>query len=683
MGGICNMQMCPKCSHDNNDTAKFCNMCRTELMGLLGKDEILHSRYRATKVLGYGGFGAVYLAEDTQQNNAFCAVKEMFDNPNWTATERIQNIQSFQDEANLLRSLPHQNLAKVTDVFADGGKQYFVMEFVTGQNLKDIIDKSNVIGGITESQVTGWMIQICDVLEYLHQNNIIHRDIKPDNIRFTPEGQVKLVDFGIAKVFDPRNPDRETDPMKRAATPGYAPLEQYGGGGHTDARSDIHALGATLYHLLTGQCPPDANDRAVQPTIFDPPRNINPNISDNFEQVILKAMAIRQEDRYQTVAEMRDALLGKIASTFPCPKCQTPNPAGSQFCLACQTPFGGVINPFRFQSGKEAQTLSELIALIDQYWDEAKVHLYAGHFANWLSGIGRGDLALEANNISTSVSNQDEGLEQFVQSTGLASPPDLSPSETQLDFGNMFQGEKRDKDIIIRNPGRGYLTGTVSSADAWLKVKTRKFAGNQRHTIAVEIDTKKLSIGAANSSISLKWNGGALTIPVKVDVVERPPVLSVSKTKLDFANIQCGATASRTFEVSNISDGTLQGAVVSNTQNISVSPKNFSVRKGDKPVTIKVTVTAPNQRGKQKETLTIQSSGGVAQIDCEYVVEKPILSVSTTRLDFGTTLKGRKKSRSFTIENSGTGTLQGAISSDSRTVTVSPKSFRTAKSKKT
>jgi serine/threonine-protein kinase len=311
------MQMCPKCSEDNSDAVNFCKACGEELMGLLGKNEILHSRYRVTKVLGCGGFGAVYLAEDIQKNNAFCAVKSMFDNPNWTVSERAQNIHSFQEEANILRSLSHQNLPKVTDVFAGGGKQYFVMEFVTGQNLKDIIDKSNVTGGIIESQVMGWMIQICDALEYLHSKHIIHRDIKPANIRFTPEGQVKLVDFGIAKVFDPGNPDRETDPMKRAATPGYAPLEQYGGGGHTDARSDIHALGATLYHLLTGKCPPDANDRAVQPTIFKPPRQINPNISHNFEQVILKAMEIKPDDRYQTVFEMRDALLGKITSTKP------------------------------------------------------------------------------------------------------------------------------------------------------------------------------------------------------------------------------------------------------------------------------------------------------------------------------------------------------------------------------
>ncbi|MBM3238182.1 hypothetical protein FJZ31_17965 [Candidatus Poribacteria bacterium] len=407
------MQMCPKCNHDNPAAAKFCNMCGTELIGLLGKGEILHSRYRVTKVLGYGGFGAVYLAEDTKQNNAFCAVKSMFDNPNWTFTERARNIQSFQEEASLLRSLSHQNLPKVTDVFADGGKQYFVMEFVTGQNLKDIIDK----GGIIESQVIGWMIQICDALEYLHSNNIIHRDIKPANIRFTPEGQIKLVDFGIAKRFDPSNP--KTDTIKRAATPGYAPLEQYGTGGHTDARSDIYALGATLYHLLTAQRPPDANDRVVQPTIFIPPRKSNPNISANCEQVILKAMAIRPEDRFQKASEMKDTLLGRTYPTFPCPKCQTSNPVGAPVCLACQTPFTGtMMNPFRFRSGKQATTLQELVTLIDGNWTDGVYHLYAGDIANWLGIIGRADLATNAQDIIANEKNENIGLEKFLRNLG-------------------------------------------------------------------------------------------------------------------------------------------------------------------------------------------------------------------------------------------------------------------------
>jgi serine/threonine-protein kinase len=165
----------------------------------------------------------------------------------------------------------------------------------------------STIGGILESQVVGWMIQICDALEYLHQNNIIHRCITPNDLLLTPEGQVKLVDFGIAKIFDPNN--LNTPPAKRAVTPGYAPVEQYGGGKHTDARSDIYALGATLYHLLTARRPPDATDRVVNPMVLMPPRQVNTQISANMEQVILKAMEIMPEDRYKTVSEMKYALL--------------------------------------------------------------------------------------------------------------------------------------------------------------------------------------------------------------------------------------------------------------------------------------------------------------------------------------------------------------------------------------
>jgi serine/threonine-protein kinase len=491
-------------------------MCSTELIGLLGKGEILHSRYRAIGVLGYGGFGAVYLAEDIQKNNALCAVKSMFDNPHWTATERAQNIQSFQEEANLLRSLSHPNLPKVMDVFADGGKQYFVMEFVAGQTLEDIVGKST-IGGVLENQVMGWLIQICDALEYLHKNNIIHRDIKPANIRFTPEGQIKLVDFGIAKRFDPSNPKTAT--MKRAATPGYAPVEQYGGGEHTDARSDIYALGATLYHLLTARRPPDANDRVVQPTVFIPPRKSHPSISHNCEQVILKAMAIRPEDRYQTSSEMKDALLGRTHPTFPCPKCQTSNPVGVPVCLACQTPFTGTtMNPFRFRSGKQATTLQELVALIDGNWTDGRYHLYAGDIANWLGGIGRADLATTARNLVANEKDENIGLEKFLQSLGPDAPPapKLKVDKATVNFGTvdveLIPKGQYTQTFRITNASRGHLYGTIKSSASWLQVSDN-FSSNN---IAI---TAKAGIAGRKAEIEIRTNGGTIKIPVEMNPV--------------------------------------------------------------------------------------------------------------------------------------------------------------------
>jgi serine/threonine-protein kinase len=511
------MQMCPKCSHDNRDTAKFCNECGTELIGLLGKGEMLHSRYRVTKVLGYGGFGAVYLAEDIQKKNALCAVKVMFDNPNWTVSERAQNIQSFQDEARLLRSLSHPNLPRVFDVFADGGKQYFVMEFVAGQTLEEIVGKST-IGGVMESQVMGWMMQICDALEYLHNNNIIHRDIKPANIRFTPEGQVKLVDFGIAKRFDPSNPKTAT--MKRAATPGYAPVEQYGGGEHTDARSDIYALGATLYHLLTARRPPDANDRVVQPTIFIPPRKSNPSISANCEQVILKAMAIRPEDRFQKASEMKDTLLGRTHPTFPCPKCQTSNPVGVPVCLACQTPFTGTtMNPFCFRSGKQATTLRELVTLIDGNWTDGIYHFYAGDITNWLGGIGRADLATTARNIIANEKDENIGLEKFLQSLGPDAPPapKLKVDKTKVNFGNVdverISKRQYSRMLRITNASRGHLYGTIKSSASWLQVSDNNFSVNN-----ITITARAGSAGR-KAEIEIRSNGGNIKIPVEMNPV--------------------------------------------------------------------------------------------------------------------------------------------------------------------
>lgn len=257
---------------------------------------LLNNRYQIEHQLGQGGFAKVYKARDTRQHNRVCAIKE-----NHQLDQAA--FDQFKREAAILRRLDHPSLPKVYDDFVDpSGLQYIVMEFVEGDNLEDLAKQR---GALPETQVLAAMIQISDALVYMHQNNIIHRDIKHSNILITPTGRAVLVDFGIAKVYDPNRP---TTPGARAATPGFAPNEQYHGG--TDERSDIYALGATLYFCLTARVPPEATLRndPSRPVVLTPPRQINPQISFEMEQLILKAMALAQHDRYQTMQELRTAL---------------------------------------------------------------------------------------------------------------------------------------------------------------------------------------------------------------------------------------------------------------------------------------------------------------------------------------------------------------------------------------
>ena len=254
--------------------------------------QILNNRYRIVRLLGQGGFGAVYRAWDLNLQKA-CALKENLD---VSPTAQAQ----FQREAKILSSLTHSNLVRVTDYFTLPGQgQYLVMDLVEGDNLQSILQSSP--HGLQESQVLPWIQQVCDALTYLHSHNppVIHRDIKPANIRINSQGQATLVDFGISKLYDPF---RATTMGARAVTPGYSPQEQYSMG-LTDARSDIYALGATFYTLLTGQVPVESVLRTATP--LEPPRSWNMSISPQVEAVILKAMEIAPAQRYATAADLK------------------------------------------------------------------------------------------------------------------------------------------------------------------------------------------------------------------------------------------------------------------------------------------------------------------------------------------------------------------------------------------
>lgn len=256
--------------------------------------QVLNNRYRILSLLAQGGFGAVYLAEDLNLGTRV-AVKE-----NLSTSE--ESVRQFNFEAKLLATLRHEHLPFVIDYFSLPQQgQYLVMEFIEGEDLQSWLER----GPLPEARMIPIFEQVCDALAYLHAQHppVIHRDIKPANIKITPSGKVKLVDFGIAKVY---SPSKRTTVGARAVTQGFSPPEQYGRGG-TDVRSDIYALGATLYAALTGEVPVDGLQRQLG-TALRPPRGINPSISPNIEAVILRAMAMNPQDRYQTVMEFKAAL---------------------------------------------------------------------------------------------------------------------------------------------------------------------------------------------------------------------------------------------------------------------------------------------------------------------------------------------------------------------------------------
>ncbi len=222
----------------------------------LTSGQMLQNRYRIVSSLGEGGMGAVYRARDTRLDVPV-AIKEMTPQPGLAPHTLAQLRQQFQQEAQILARLNHPHLVRVGDFFEEGDSAYLVMDFAEGESLANRIERE---GALPEEQVLIWAEQLLDALAYCHAQGAIHRDVKPQNVIIRPDGRAVLVDFGLVKLWDPHDPRTKTT-MRGMGMPEYAPPEQYDiEMGHTDARSDVYGLGATLYHaLLNAISPPGDN----------------------------------------------------------------------------------------------------------------------------------------------------------------------------------------------------------------------------------------------------------------------------------------------------------------------------------------------------------------------------------------------------------------------------------------
>ncbi|MDQ6785919.1 MAG: protein kinase [Acidobacteriota bacterium] len=261
---------------------------------------ILQNRYTIEKQIGAGGMGAVYLAVDGRFEN-YVAIKETF-------LKNDEFGDAFEREAKLLNNLMHPVLPHVSDYFTEGGGHFLVMQFIEGEDLSDILKRE---GAFPVANVLRWTNSLLDALDYLHSQMppIIHRDIKPQNLKLTPRGDIILLDFGLAKL---NSEDISGVKSVFGYSRKYSPLEQIQGTG-TDARSDIFALGATMYHLLTGKPPLDALTRAAaivagSPDPLQPVNEINAEVPFEVAQVLHTAMKLNADQRFASAKAARQAL---------------------------------------------------------------------------------------------------------------------------------------------------------------------------------------------------------------------------------------------------------------------------------------------------------------------------------------------------------------------------------------
>lgn len=289
--------------------------------------EVLRDRYKIRRIIGQGGMGCIYLADDIRLEGRLCALKEVEHDNSLPEDLLHQTRDQFLREATVLARLDHPNLPKVSDFFSEDKRDYLVMDFVPGKDLRTLMTEARQAGTfLNEKDVLVWASQLSDALIYLHNQDtpILHRDIKPSNLKLTPSGLIKLVDFGLVKIL--ASEEMTITVLQGRGTALYTPLEQYGGDtGHTDSRSDIYAFGATLYHLLTNQAPIEARERFLHPYSLTQIRQLNPNVSYRTERAVMWAMCLHPDDRPQDVETFKQALLGSLSPiTQPNPKFPAP-----------------------------------------------------------------------------------------------------------------------------------------------------------------------------------------------------------------------------------------------------------------------------------------------------------------------------------------------------------------------
>ncbi len=279
---------------------------------VLKSGAILKNRYKIIRFINQGGMGNIFQAEDLRLEGRLCAVKEIRLDPGLPQEILDQTREQFQNEANVLARLDHPNLPKVSDIFSEEQSDFLVMDFVPGKDLRAVMVESRQRGEfLDEREVMDWARQLADAVIYLHSQDppILHRDIKPGNLKLTPNGVLKLVDFGLVKIM--ATDEATITIVQGRGTALYTPIEQYGGdSGRTDVRSDIYAFGTTLYHLLTNHPPLEARERFLHPEDLIHMSELNPDLSPRTERAVEWGMSLHPDQRPESVLAFKDALIG-------------------------------------------------------------------------------------------------------------------------------------------------------------------------------------------------------------------------------------------------------------------------------------------------------------------------------------------------------------------------------------
>jgi len=379
---------CPLCGYENPPSAKICRSCGTALsdegvaapMWLPPGTKLRQGAYSVGRVLGQGGFGITYKGSHTLLRRLI-AIKEfcpfgcirrgtsLFPSTELSVEDFKNMKQRFIFEARTLARISHPSVPKAYDVFEENNTAYFVMEYLEGESLADILKRRQ---RLDEEEAIRYIIQVGEVLETVHSSGIIHRDIKPENIIVCKDGRARLIDFGAAREFS----RRLTQPHSIIFTYGYAAPEQLSSIGRLGPFTDIYALSATLYQLLTGECPPSAPDRQMGIPLPDV-RQLNPSVSQRVAEAIRIGMELDPAKRPQTATEFIKMLIGPSISPAEMVIPQQAKPSPQQL----PTSLRNLINrlPEMWQLMREKNMFTELLLVTPL--ERGIKRTYTSHFA--------------------------------------------------------------------------------------------------------------------------------------------------------------------------------------------------------------------------------------------------------------------------------------------------------------
>jgi serine/threonine protein kinase len=496
MPGHDKKRTCGNCGFELSPTARFCSNCgeaqgdlrpRADT-GLLPANRKLNGdRYLIIRKLAQGGQSAVYLALDSADGRRI-AIKEM-SGSQLTPGERPKAVNDFLREANILMRLSHPGLCRVFGTFIeDGGKPFLVMEYIEGHNLEDeLIERGRPLDW---QSVATWGMMLADVLSYLHGQNppIIYRDLKPANVMLLRTGAIKLIDFGIARQLYPARL-RDT---ARLGTDGYAPLEQYSG--HSEMRSDVYALGSSLYHLLTGRVPEPAPLRYTGQALT-PIRAVNPEVPEALDRVIGQMMHLDARKR------LPDARAARHALDWACRAATRPGMSGSGSPIAGTRPTANPAAPIWGAAGTPNGSVPVPGVPIDE--------------------INTTDLPPNPPSVAHS-SNPSDPLSSGGSTTESPAAMGANPQHTpklrlwplRLDAGLVQANTVPSMALELSNRGGGHLTGIVETNSQHVTVDPPRV---DPHTsqLVIHINTGGLAPGEYRVLVAVRTNGGDQVVPVQ------------------------------------------------------------------------------------------------------------------------------------------------------------------------